>query len=69
MSNGGTHQFRHLSVETLFLKKRLKEGGLRGPQDPLPPATPLSSNDNFTPHLPEELLFESASHRGLVLTF
>lgn len=53
MSNGGTHQFRHLSVESLFLKKRLKEGGLRGPQDPLPLATPLSSNDNFTPHLPE----------------
>ena len=22
MSNGGTHQFRHLSVESLFLKKK-----------------------------------------------
>lgn len=37
MSNGGTHQFRHLSVESLFLKKKgLKRAGWGDPRIPSP---------------------------------
>ena len=38
MSNGGTHQFRHLSVESLFLKKKAYRGRVEGT-----PGSPPSS--------------------------